>query len=413
MPRIHPFRALRPVPLAAARVASPPYDVVTTAEARELCEGNPDCFLRVVRPEVALPDGADAHSLVAYERGREALGELIERGAMARDTTPSVYVYRLISGSHVQTGLVCGSSVSDYRVGVVRKHEHTRPDKEQDRADHIESLGAQCGPVFLICRGSTALSEWFDMVCASDPVQDFLAEDGISHTVWVVSDTRRVAMVVREFSAMEATWIADGHHRSAAAAVVRDRHLARDPKHAEDASCAQFLTVIFPEDQVQVLPYNRLVADLGERTPGDFLAGLTEHFVVQPLEGAAGPVEPRTFDCFVAGAWHRLTARPESIPEGPVAGLDVALLQDRVLGPLLGVLDPRTDQRIRFAGGSRGTAYLEREVSAGRAAVAFALHPTPVSALLEVAEAGLVMPPKSTWFEPKLRSGLFVHLLDD
>ncbi len=410
MPAIHPFSALRPDAARAAAVASPPYDVVSTEEARALCDGAPECFLRVVRPEVDLPPGADAHSQEAYDTGRRNLLALHERGVLVREERPALYVYRLRAGDHVQTGVVGVAEVEDYRDNRIRKHEHTRPDKEHDRANHIEHLGAQCGPVFLLCPSDAGLSAWLAETTAGAPLYDFEAEDGVAHTVWRVSDPEQTARGTALFSAMDAIYVADGHHRSAAASVVRRRHLDADADHPEDTACARFLTVTFPEDQVRILPYNRVVRDLNGQTPADLLARLEATHEVAACPGPPGPGQPGVVDAFLDGAWHRLTAR--SVPDDPVRGLDVAVLQDTILGPVLGIEDPRTDERIAFVGGIRGTGELERLVRSGDWAVALSLHATPVSALLRVADSGEVMPPKSTWFEPKLRSGLFVQVLD-
>jgi len=410
MPAIHPFRALRPAAGRAAGVASPPYDVVSTEEARALCDGAPHNFLRVVRPEVDLPAGADAHSHEAYDVGRRNLRALYERGVLVREDSPCLYVYRLRAGDHVQTGVVGVAEVEDYRANRVRKHEHTRPDKEHDRADHIEHLGAQCGPVFLLCPSSADLTAWLKETTAGEPLHDFVAEDGVAHTIWRVADPERVARGTGLFAAMDAIYVADGHHRSAAASVVHQRHVDAHPDHPVDGACARFLTVTFPEDQMRILPYNRVVRDLRGLSPAELLGRLEATHGVAPCPGPPGPDRAGDVDVYLDGAWHRLTAR--DIPDDPVRGLDVAILQDTILGPILGIEDPRTDQRIAFVGGIRGTGELERLVSSGDWAVAFAMCATPVSALLGVADSEQVMPPKSTWFEPKLRSGLFVQVLD-
>ena len=411
MPAIHPFRALRPAAGRATEVASPPYDVVSTEEAVALCEASPHCFLRVVRPEVDLPAGADAHSAEAYEVGKGNLLRLHREGVLVREEAPALYVYRLTVGGHVQTGVVGLAEVADYRSNRIRKHEHTRPDKERDRADHIEHLGAQCGPVFLLCPTSAALSRWLEDASRGAPLHDFEASDGVRHTVWAVSDPEQSARGTALFAAMDRLYVADGHHRSAAASVVHGRHVERYPGHPVDAPCARFLAVTFPEDQVRILPYNRAVRDLGGLTAAGVLERVSEAYSVAPCPGAPGPTAAGAVDVYLDGSWHRLTARPGVVPDDPVAGLDVAVLQDRLLGPVLGVGDPRTDERIAFVGGIRGTGELERLVDSGRFAIAFSLCATPVPALLRVADSGNVMPPKSTWFEPKLRSGLFVQVL--
>lgn len=411
MPRIYPFSALRPAPGQAARVGSPPYDVMSTEEARAMCAGNDASFLRVVRPDVELSDTVDHHGKQAYEVAARNLAELRTRGLLIQDAQPAVYVYRLGWQGRSQTGLVSLASVEDYDQGIIRKHEHTRPDKEADRADHIEALGAQTGPVFLLCRAQPDLSEWLEKSSSHAPDFDFVAEDGVSHTGWSVADASGVAEVQAIFSAMDATYVADGHHRSAAASVVNARRKAKGL--APDPSFGRFLTVTFPDDQVRILPYNRALLDLNGLDRDSLLQKLEQDFEIRPLSGPAGPQESGVFDLFLADGWRRLRARASWIPDDPVAGLDVAVLQHAVLAPLFGIDDPRTNQRIAFVGGIRGTGELEAKVRSGDFSAAFALCATPVSALLAVADVGRVMPPKSTWFEPKLRSGLFVHQLGD
>ena len=407
MTEIHPFSALRPAAGQAAAVASPPYDVLSTAEARAICDRYPDSFLHVVRPEVDLPADADSHSSVAYAQAKKSLDRLREQGALVQEDTDAVYVYRLVWQGQAQTGLVSLASVADYRTNTVRKHEYTRPDKEEDRADHIETLGAQCGPVFLICPATEAFNAWLEKHAAQTPLHDFEAEDHVRHTIWSVTEPAEIQEVVTIFEEMEATYVADGHHRSAAASVVHARR--GDP---ENALSDRFLTVTFPEDQVRILPYNRAVKDLNGRTPSEFLSALKEVFEISDLEGEPGPGNEKQFDFYLDGQWHRASAPLQPVPQDPVGSLDVALLQDRVLSPLLGIDDPRRDTRISFIGGIRGTQELEKLVDSGDYAVAVALFATPAAALLSVADSGNVMPPKSTWFEPKLRSGLFVHLID-
>jgi uncharacterized protein (DUF1015 family) len=407
MTKIHAFSALRPAAGQAAAVASPPYDVLSTAEARAICDRCPDSFLHVVRPEVDMPVDADSHSADAYGQAKKSLDRLREQGALVQEASDAVYVYRLVWKGQAQTGLVSLASVADYRANIVRKHEYTRPDKEEDRADHIETLGAQCGPVFLICPATTAFTAWLKNNSADAPLHDFEAEDEVRHTVWAVTGEKEIAEVISIFGEMEATYVADGHHRSAAASVVHSRR--GDP---ENSLSDRFLTVTFPEDQVRILPYNRVVKDLKGRSAEEFLAALKERFQIDVLEGTPGPSQEIQFDFYLKGHWYRASNPIEAVSSDPVASLDVALLQDRVLAPLLGIEDPRRDTRISFIGGIRGTAELERLVDSGDYAVAMALFATPAAALVNVADSGNVMPPKSTWFEPKLRSGLFVHLLD-
>lgn len=407
MTKIHAFSALRPAVGQAAAVASPPYDVLSTQEAREICDRFPDSFLHVVRPEVELPADVDSHSAEAYAQAKKSLDRLQAQGALVQEQSDAVYVYRLVWQGQAQTGLVSLASVEDYRANIVRKHEYTRPDKEEDRADHIETLGAQCGPVFLICPAAQAFNEWLDNNSQGEPLHDFEAEDQVRHTIWAVTDAAAIGSVIDIFDAMEATYVADGHHRSAAASVVHERR-----GNPADALSDRFLTVTFPEDQVRILPYNRVVKDLNGKSKDEFLGALREVFTLEPLSETPGPSSEKQFDVYLDGQWYRGEVAPQTVPADPVGSLDVALLQDRVLSPLLGIEDPRRDTRISFIGGIRGTQELERLVDSGDFAVAFALFATPASALLNVADSGNVMPPKSTWFEPKLRSGLFVHLID-
>ncbi len=405
MATISPFSALRPPRDRVAAVAAPPYDVVDTAEARAIAAGNADSFLRVSRPEIELPDDVDPHTEQVYALGRTNLDEFVARGALVRDTEPGLFVYRQVMGAAVQTGVVGCAAVADYRSGVIATHEHTRPDKEADRTRHIEVLGAHDEPVFLMYRrdadGADAVAAVIAEVTAGEPAYDLTTDDGIRHVLWPVTEAGAVATLVDAFAAMPRLYVADGHHRSAAAARVAE---VRD-----DAGAAEFLSVVFPADELTVMAYNRVVRDLAGRTAGQLLDALGERFDVRASAGAPVPGRHQ-FGVYVAGSWWLLTARPGQVDEGdPIARLDVAVLQDGVLEPLLGIADPRRDARIAFVGGIRGTAELERLVDGGEFAVAFALHPTSTSEVMDVADLGEVMPPKSTWFEPKLRSGLFVH----
>jgi uncharacterized protein (DUF1015 family) len=395
-------------------------------EARAMAAGNPDSFLHVSRPEIDLPADVDPHDDVVYAQGRRALADFVARGVLARDAGAGYLVYRQRWRGRCQTGVVGCAAVGDYLSGAIRTHEHTRPDKEQDRVRHVDALAAHDEPVFLLSPGSDAVQAVVAEVTAGSPAYDFRTDDGVEHTVWTLGDAQQVTAIRDGFAAVPRLYVADGHHRSAAAVTVHrlraQRRLQTGDETPDDAGSAgedgagedgAFLSVVFPADQVRILPYNRVVADLAGRTPDQLLAALADAFEVTAVD--AGPVEPeRRHDVgmYLAGRWHRLRAREGVVVEGdPIGRLDVTLLQDRVLAPLLGVGDPRTDARIRFVGGIRGTAELERLVDGGSAAVAFSLYPTCVDELLAVADAGTVMPPKSTWFEPKLRSGLFLHPL--
>lgn len=401
---VRPFRALRPTPESAVRVASVPYDVCSTEEARALAGDNVDSFLHVIRAEIDFPPGADAHGAEVYAKGRENLEAFQARGVLVREEEPSLYLYRQIMDGHAQTGLVGTFSVDEYDAGTIVKHEFTRPDKEADRTTHVETLGAQTGPVFLTYHASPALKERVAADQAADPMFDLTSQDGVQHTLWRVPDP---APYVEALAQLERLYIADGHHRSAAASNVRKRR--REQGAGADDASNHFLAVAFPSDEVQILPYNRLVHDLGERTPESLLDALAE---VGELTRNTGPT-PEGDDCvsvFAAGAWHTLKLTPKA--QDPVSLLAPSMLQDKVLGPLLGITDPRKDERISFVGGIRGTGELESRVSGGEALVAFSMPAVTVAQLIAVADAGQVMPPKSTWFEPKLRSGVLTYVLD-
>lgn len=403
MAEIHPFRALRPRPEAAARVASVPYDVVDTGEARALAAGNPDSFLHVVRAEIDLPPELDPHDEAVYRQAAESLAGLIERGVLVRDPEPALYLYRQVWRGRSQTGIVGCCSVGEYDRGLIKRHEHTRPDKELDRTRHALAIGAHAGPVFTTYRGRPEIDRRVAAAAAEPPLYDFEAADGVRHTVWRLSADDSAALA-GELARVPALYVADGHHRAAAYSRVH-RELAGA---AAGSEADRFLAVLFPADQLAILPYNRFVLDLGGRTPEDFLAALGEAMAVTP-DGPPEPAGRGRFAMYLAGRWYALEAPRERIDDpDPVASLDAAILQDLVLGPLLGIDDPRTSERIEFVGGVRGSGELARRVDA-RGGVAFALHPLTVGELMAVADAGRVLPPKSTWFEPKLRSGLLVH----
>lgn len=405
---ILPFRALRPPRDRVAAVAAPPYDVVDTAEARTLAEGNPDSFLRVSRPELELPDDVNPHVEEVYALARTNLMDFIARGVLVRDAQAHLFVYRQVMGQAVQTGVVGCAGVADYRRGVVATHEHTRPDKEEDRTHHIEVLRAHDEPVFLMYRpdvtGADEVAAVVATVTAGEPEYDLTTDDGIRHTLWIVAEPEDVGALVEAFGLMPTLYVADGHHRSAAAAQVAAVRSER--------GASEFPSVVFPADQLTVMAYNRVVRDLGDHTPESLLRALTARFDVRAADAVPVPAR-HEFGLYLDGQWWLLTARPGVVDEDdPIARLDVSLLQDVVLAPLLGIDDPRTNERIAFVGGIRGTDALVRLVDSGAFAVAFALHPTSTEEVMDVADLGDVMPPKSTWFEPKLRSGLFVHPID-
>lgn len=408
MATIRPFRALRPPRELVSRVAAPPYDVVDTAEARALAAGNPDSFLRISRPEINLDPAATPDAEQVHRLGRATLEDFVRRGVLVRDEAPGLMVYRQRMGAAVQTGVVGCTSVEDYRRGVIATHEHTRPDKELDRTRHIGVLGAHDEPVFLMYRpeaaGAAAIAAALQSVTSGPPEYDLTCDDGISHTLWTVPDPQVIQTLVTAFEKIPTLYVSDGHHRTAAAArVAGDRG---------DGEAAYFPSVVFPADQLTVLAYNRVVRDLGEYDSASLLAALVAGFDVEP-SNTAPELRRHQFGLYTDGRWFLLTARTEIVDESdPIARLDVSLLQDQVLAPLLRIHDPRTDQRVAFVGGIRGTAELVRLVDSGEFAVAFAMHPTSPVEVMDVADLGEVMPPKSTWFEPKLRSGLFVHPMD-
>ncbi|MBA2459648.1 MAG: DUF1015 domain-containing protein [Gemmatimonadales bacterium] len=406
--RLNPFRAVRPVPELAAQVAAVPYDVVNRAEAAELALGNPHSFLHVGRSDIDLPEDVDPYDSRIYVRAREALEELVARGTLLRDPAPGLYFYRQVMNGRTQTGVVGCVHIDDYERDVIRKHEKTRPDKEDDRTRHVLTLNANAEPVFLTYRGRPEINALADSALGTPPLYDFTAPDGVRHTVWRVPDP---AAVVRAFDQVPFAYVADGHHRSASAWRAGKELRARNPGRSDDAEYEWFLAVLFPAEQLRILPYNRVVKDLNGMGPSDVLARLGDVGIVMPTDEPIPP-HPGAFAIYLAGAWYRLELDPASINSAdPIGSLDVSLLQDRVLGPIFGIGDPRTDKRIDFVGGIRGPRELERRVDSGDASIAFSLYPTTLDQLIAVSDAGQVMPPKSTWFEPKLRSGLFVHEL--
>jgi uncharacterized protein (DUF1015 family) len=403
---IRPFQALRPPSDRADQIASVPYDVVNTEEARALAGDNPLSFLHVSRPEIDLPDGTDIHSDQVYRRALENFEKLKKDGPLETEEVPSIYLYRLIMGDHEQVGVVACCSIDEYDQDVIRKHERTRRDKEDDRTHHMLVLRAQTGPVFLTYRASRDMDTMVMETMMARAIFDFTAGDGIQHTIWRVPDPVRFVQAFRDIPFL---YIADGHHRAASASRARAELKEQSFGHTGDEEYNFFLTVIFPDDQLQILPYNRAVRDLNGLSTGGFLEALRKDFDVAE-NGSPAPASRGKWSMYLAGRWYDLSLRPDSpAPQGTVASLDVSILQDRLLDPLLGIKDVRTDKRIDFIGGLRGTKELERLVNEGKAAVAFSLYPTTVEELLRVSDAGEIMPPKSTWFEPKLRDGLLIH----
>jgi uncharacterized protein (DUF1015 family) len=410
---IRPFTGLRPVPERAAEVAAPPYDVLSTEEARVRAAGKPWSFLHISKPEIDLPPGTNPYEPGVYAQAAENLQRMIAAGVLARDREACFYAYRLIMGNHVQTGLVAAASVARYDTNRIRKHEFTQPDKEDDRVHQIEALSAQTGPVLMAYPSTPQVNEILRQATRGAADTDVTVDGGVRHTLWVIRETDRIARLSEGFDAMPALYIADGHHRSAAASRVASARRARNPKHTGEESYNYFLAVCFPHHQLRILPYNRVVADLNGMSADAFLQRLSSSFNVEPSGEAVAPDSPGEFGLYLEGRWYRLFIRAGLIPiSDPVARLDVSLLADHLLAPMLGIRDPRTDERIEFVGGIRGLEELERRVNSGAMAAAFSLHPTHMEDLMAVADRGEVMPPKSTWFEPKLADGLVSYVLD-
>jgi len=409
---IRPFCALRPPIHLAPRVASLPYDVMDVEEARQMAAGNADSFLHVSRPEIDLSPEIDPHADEVHERGRQNLENFQATRVLNKEVIPCYYIYRQRMGTIVQTGLVACASVDDYQSGVIKKHEHTRADKEEDRVKHIDQLNANDEPVFYIFRSQPEVETILASVINERPEYDFTTADGVSHSLWVLADAELIQRLTTLFAGIPRLYVADGHHRSAAAARVRDLRKAANPRHNGAEEYNYFLTVIFPESQLNIMPYNRVVRDLNGRSTAEFIEKVREIFEVTPSPAPVIPAERHHFGMYLDGSWYHLHARQGLINEkDTVDRLDVSILQKNLLDPLLGIHNPRTDKRIHFVGGIRGNDELVKLVDSGEYAVAFALHPTSILELIELADQDQIMPPKSTWFEPKLRSGLFVHLL--
>jgi uncharacterized protein (DUF1015 family) len=408
MSLIKPFRGLRPASHHAGDVAAPPYDVLSTDEARVRADGKPWSFLHISKPEIDLPPCTDPYSAAVYAKAVDNLKMMMDAGILHRDSQPSYYAYRIEMGAHSQTGFVAAASVEAYDAGRIKKHEFTRPDKEDDRVRQIDALNAQTGPVLLAYPDSRQADALLSQACAGAPAASVKADDGIVHTIWVVSDDTLIADITAAFEAMHALYIADGHHRSAAASRVAAARRQADVEQSSD----YFLAVIFPHHQMKIMDYNRVVKDLNGLTADEFLAKIANAYAVAPACGAVKPSCPGEVGLYLPGRWFRLNIDPKLFVSDPVARLDVSLLSEHLLGPVLGITDLRRDKRIDFVGGIRGLTELEKRVDSGEMAAAFAMYPTSLKDLMAVADAGQVMPPKSTWFEPKLADGLVSHVLD-
>jgi len=413
MSLIRPFAGLRPIPTQAAEVIAPPYDVLNSEEARQRAQGRPWSFLHISKPEIDLPPDTDPYSELVYAKGAENLQKMINTGILKQDTQPYYYLYGLTMGNHKQIGLVAVANVNDYDSNRIRKHEWTRPEKEDDRVRQIDALNAQTGPVFLAYQHHPVIDNLVEQwVLHQPPIVNVTAADGIVHTLWLVDDSNTMDIITTTFDSMACLYIADGHHRSAAASRVAALRRANHPQFTGEEAYNYFLAVIFPDDQLQILDYNRVVQDLNGLTVEEFLAQVNQTFEISLSNQAIKPQHSGEFGLFLKGQWYRLIIRANKIsPHDPVARLDVSLLTDHLLTPILGITDLRRDKRIDFVGGIRGLSELEKRVNSNEMVAAFSLYPTSLPALMAVADAGQVMPPKSTWFEPKLADGLVSHLL--
>lgn len=418
MKLIKPFRGLRPTRELAARVAAHPYDVLNREEAYELAKDNPYSFLHINKPEVDIDPSIDAHDQRVYDKGRENLYRFIAEGILRQDGEEKLYVYKQVMGKHEQVGLMAVASVEAYENNLIKKHEFTRPEKEDDRVFHMDTLGAQVGPVFLTYKAQPKIDRLIAQVTATQPEYDFVAPEGIRHVFWVIEDVTLAANIEAAFNQVKCLYVADGHHRSAAAARVKNLYQKRNPNHTGEESYNYFLSVLFPDNQMQILDYNRLVKDLNGADAAGFLQSLRANFTVEQAKDSADakPKAARQFAVYLDKKWYRLIANKSLLAKidnkDPVMSLDVSILQEHVLAPLLNIRDQRTDKRVDFVGGIRGLSELEKRVNSGEWKAAIAIFPTSIKSLMAIADANEVMPPKSTWFEPKLKSGLAVHLLD-
>ncbi len=412
---ISPFRGLRPKKKFAEKVASPPYDVLNSQEAKEMAIGNPLSFLHINKPEIDLDPSTHLYDPKVYQKGAENLKKLMNEGIFFQDEKPCFYIYRQIMGTHQQTGLVACASIDEYEQDRIKKHELTRPDKEDDRVNHMRALNAQVGPVFLTYKAQDDIDSIINSITGNQPEYDFISADKVQHTFWIVTNQGISQKIKDLFSKVDYLYVADGHHRSAAAQRIRDIKRKENQLHNGSEEYNYFLTVIFPHNQMQILDYNRVVKDLNELERETFLQEIENNFIcsravtTEPIK----PTQMKEFGMYLDNEWYRLVAKKGTYDKNdPVKSLDVNILQENLLTPVLGIDDPRKDSRIDFVGGIRGLKELEKRVNSGEWRIAFALYPTSIEELMAIADAGKIMPPKSTWFEPKLRSGLIIHLLD-
>ena len=408
MAKVLPFASYRPAKEVVSEVAALPYDVYKRAEAKEFVEKNPKSFLRIDRPETQFPDDFDMYSQAVYDKARDMLRDDMTNGTYIHDEKPDYYIYELIMDGRSQTGIVAVVSVDDYIDGTIMKHENTLAAKEQDRINHIYNCSAQTGPIFLAYRDRAKVNEIVNKVKQTDKTYGFTADDGVTHNVWVISDEQDIAAIRAEFADENKIYIADGHHRAASAVKVGLKKREENPGYTGDEDFNFFMSVLFPESELAILPYNRVVKDLNGLTAEEFIDKIKEVADVEEVSSQYQPTEKASIGMFLEDKWYKLSIHEDLRSDDPVSGLDVSLIQDNILTPILGIEDPRTDKRIDFVGGIRGLGELERRVHTDMK-VAFSMCPTSINELFEVADAGLLMPPKSTWFEPKLRSGIFIH----
>ncbi|WP_313346584.1 DUF1015 domain-containing protein [Lacrimispora sp.] len=408
---VKPFQCVRPDEASAHLVAALPYDVYNRKEACEITAANRKSFLNIDRPETQFSDDVDTYDSRVYEKARELLNAWVSDGTLLKDNREAYYIYELVMNGRSQTGIVACSSIDDYAQGIIKKHENTREEKELDRICHVDRTDAQTGPIFLAYRSKEAINKIVERVTATKPLYDFTAEDGVSHKIWQVSDVETVSEIEQAFQGVPSTYIADGHHRAASAVKVGLKRRDENPGYTGEEPFNFFLSVLFPDEQLMIMPYNRVVKDLNGLSEEEYLKQVEEAFVVEAVgDDAYSPDTKGSFGMYLNKKWYRLTIKDSFVSKDPVKGLDVSLLQDHLLNPVLGVKDPRIDKRIDFIGGIRGLKELEKRCGEDMT-VAFSMHPTSIEELFQVADAGLLMPPKSTWFEPKLRSGLFIHPL--
>lgn len=412
MPTVTPFQSIRPIPEAASHVAALPYDVYNRKEALAQVAKEPLSFLKIDRAETQFPDDVDTYDPRVYAKAKELLDSMIADGTFIMEEKPCYYIYELTMNGRSQTGIVACSSVDDYQNHIIKKHENTREDKELDRINHVDTTDAHTGPIFLVYRSVQEINEIVAIAKKEKPLYDFTSSDSITHRVWCVSDENVITQLKTLFEQIPCTYIADGHHRCASAVKVGLKRRAQHPDYTGEEEFNRFLSVLFPDDQLYIMPYNRVVKDLNGLSKEDFLSAIEKAgFMIEAKEKEqVAPDKKGSFGMYLEGQWYLLTASESLLSSDPVKGLDVSILQDNLLGPVLNIKDPRTDKRIDFVGGIRGLDELERRVASDMT-VAFSMYATSISELLSVADAGLLMPPKSTWFEPKLRSGLFIHKL--